>query len=179
MIEDIEAALAFLAREGASLGIDGSRVVLLGRSAGGHLALTAAYTFPDRVLGVIAYYAPTDLPWSWETSTDTTYIDGRALIEALMGVTPAEAPDLYRSMSPIHLAGADSPPTLLLHGARDRLVSPQQGPRLAARLEELGVPHVHIEIPGATHGFDVAAGGVATRLGAAAVERFLEATLID
>ena len=175
-IEDIHAAIDFLRGEAGELGLDPDRIVLLGRSAGGHLALTAAYRAGERpIAGVIGFYAPTDLVWSWETSIDKTYIDGRAVIEALMGGVPEELPELYRDASPREWVTSEAPPTLLLHGMRDVLVAPHQSTRLAERLAEFEVPHLEIQIPGATHGFDISLTGGAGQISLFAVERFLAA----
>jgi acetyl esterase/lipase len=73
MLNDVRRAVAWLKAHGAELGVDPQRVVLMGGSAGGHLALLAAYT-PDQpdlrtpdvgvdtsVRGVVAYYPVADL----------------------------------------------------------------------------------------------------------------------
>ena len=175
-IDDIHRAIDALRERADEWGIDRDRIVLLGRSAGGHLALTAAYRAGDRpIAGVVGFYAPTDLVWSWETSIDKTYIDGRAVIEALMGGVPADLPELYREASPREWVSADTPPTLLLHGDRDVLVAPHQSTRLAEKLTEFEVPHLEIQIPGATHGFDISLAGGPGQIGLFAVERFLAA----
>lgn len=75
MLGDVKRAVAWMKTNGAKYNIDPGRVVLAGASAGGHLALLAAYTPCQRELkpddvgavdmsvrGVISYYGPTDLP---------------------------------------------------------------------------------------------------------------------
>src|SRR5262249_55639994 len=62
LLDDVDASLSWIAAHAADYDGDTSRVTLLGRSAGGHLALMAAYR--QRVLnvrGVVSYYGPTDL----------------------------------------------------------------------------------------------------------------------
>jgi acetyl esterase/lipase len=74
MLGDAKRAIAWMKREGARFGVNPERIVLAGASAGGHLALLAAYTPNDQdldppdvgvtdttVRGVIGYYPVTDL----------------------------------------------------------------------------------------------------------------------
>ena len=59
--DDTVAALAYLKTHSARLGLDPTRFVLLGRSAGGNIAEAVAYTAGDPAIrGVIALYAPAD-----------------------------------------------------------------------------------------------------------------------
>ena len=70
--DDVVAAVRYLQSHAAELGLDADRVVLLGRSAGGQLALSAAYGMADpAVRGVVALYAPSDMNWSWENAGRT------------------------------------------------------------------------------------------------------------
>src|SRR5690606_151850 len=65
-IEDVAAAIRFLKMNADNLRLDTSRIVLLGRSAGGQIALDAAYSIPDpSIKGVISYYGPTDMVWGY------------------------------------------------------------------------------------------------------------------
>ena len=55
--DDVAAAIAFLKRNGGRLGLDASRLALVGRAAGGQLALVVAYTTRDPAIkGVVSYY---------------------------------------------------------------------------------------------------------------------------
>lgn len=89
-----------------------SRVVLVGLSAGGHLALLYGLQHPDDVDGVVSVSGIGDLH-----SVQATIAEG---IEALLGRNPND--QLLIEASPISYALPDGPPVLILHGARDELV---------------------------------------------------------
>lgn len=73
MVADVKRAIAWVKTHAAELGVNPARVVLMGASAGGHLALLAAYTPNDprlqpadvtvdtSVRAVVSYYGPTDM----------------------------------------------------------------------------------------------------------------------
>jgi acetyl esterase/lipase len=69
------------------------------------------------------------------------------------------------------------PPTFLAHGSEDQWVPPEQSEVLADRLEQAGVPHRLIDVPGANHGFDVVWGGWGTQVVRDQLEAFLEGSL--
>jgi acetyl esterase/lipase len=54
---------------------------------------------------------------------------------------------------PIRMLDARSPPTVLVHGEDDKDVPHEESVRLAARLDELAVPHRFISLAGVGHGF--------------------------
>ncbi len=174
--EDVRAALQFLKNNAAELGLDPARIVLLGRSAGAQLALETAYTADDPAIrGVISFYGPVDLRYGYANPANPLVIDSRGTLEAYLGGAPTTVPQAYDQASPIALAGPQSPPTLLFHGARDELVSPAQSRRLAELLAALDRPHLLVELPWATHGFDFNAGGPGGQISSYAVEYFLAA----
>jgi hypothetical protein len=55
--------------------------------------------------------------------------------------------------APLLMARPYSPLTLLVHSSRDDMV-PVLSERLTGRPEELSVPHLLVQLPWATHGFD-------------------------
>jgi acetyl esterase/lipase len=179
-LRDVRDALAFLRGRAAALGIDPARVVLLGRSAGGQLALLAGYTAGAAapVRGVVALYAPTDLRYGYAHPSDPDVIDSRAVLEAYLGGSPVEAGAEYDAASPVSHVGPATPPTLLLHGQRDELVSRVQSERLTSRLAAAGRPHLLLRLPWATHGCDFNFAGPCGQLATFAVERFLAAATV-
>lgn len=172
--DDTRAAIAFLKGRAAALGLDPARIVLLGRSAGGQLALLTAYTSGDpAIVGAIAFYAPTDMAYGYANPSDPRVIDSRGVLEAYLGGTPTTAGPAYAAASPLAFVGPATPPTLLIHGGRDELVTLRQSERLAARLAEAGRPHLLLALPWATHGADFNLSGPFGQLSTYAVEHFL------
>lgn len=172
--DDVLAALAFLKGRAAELGLDPGRIVLLGRSAGGQLALLVAYSAGDPAIrGAVSFYAPADMVYGYENPANPRVIDSRGVLEAYLGGTPATAGAAYAAASPIAFVGPAAPPTLLLHGGRDELVAVRQSERLAARLAEAGRPHLLLAAPWATHGADFNLSGPFGQLSTYAVEHFL------
>lgn len=176
MLADVAEAIAYLKRNAAELGVDASQIVLLGRSAGGQLAVAAAFALKDPAIkGAVAYYGPFSLEWGYRQHCKV--LDGPGTLRAFLGGSPEEVPDAYRAASPLHLAESDSPPVLMLQGTADTMVSPLHAVHLVERLKAKGVAHCLIMVPQATHGSDLNFSGPFGQIGAYAVERFLRSVL--
>jgi acetyl esterase/lipase len=174
--DDLLAAIDYLKANAAEFGIDPRQFVLLGRSAGGQLALLVAYTASDPAIrGAIAFYPPTDLVYGYEHPARKAVLDGIPVIERYLGGDPANVPETYAAAAPITHAGPSCPPTLLIHGGRDNLVSPVQSERLARRLAAAGCKYFYLNLPWATHGCDVNFSGPSGQISTYTIERFLAA----
>jgi acetyl esterase/lipase len=174
--DDLLAAIDYLKRHAAELGIDPGRFVLLGRSAGAQLALLVAYTAGDSAIrGVVDFYGPADLVYGYQHPARKSVIDSVGVIERFLGGSPASAPEAYAAASPIAHAGPHSPPTLLIHGRRDTLVAPIQSDMLAMRLAQAGAQSMLLSLPWAEHGCDVNFSGPSGQISTYAIERFLAA----
>ncbi len=174
--DDVLAAIAWLKANAPRLELDPTRLVLLGRSAGGQLATAVGYGARDPAIrGVIALYAPHDMLFAWSVSREDDALNSLRLFRQYFGGPPdtVERQALYESASGQLLARADSPPTLLIHGVPDTLAWYRHSERLAARLQELRVPHYHLQLPWATHGFDYNPDGPGGQLAEQAVEEFI------
>jgi acetyl esterase/lipase len=174
--QDVDAAIEYLKSHSRNLGIDSTRIVLVGRSAGGQLALNSAYTKADpSIKGVVALYAPSDQQWGWEHPTNPRVFDSYAALRTFLNGEPSQIPAAYRAASPINYVGAHTVPTLLIHGAMDPLVSIQQSQRLDSALKAAGRPHYLVNLPWATHGCDYVFNGPCGQVSTYAIERFLKA----
>lgn len=165
--EDVDTAIAKLA--------DGKTPLFLaGRSSGGHLALLGAYRNPDKVAGVIAFYPPVDMVWSWEHPSNPAVLDSHKVLGDFLGGSPNERPQVYREASPIFEVTEKGPPTLLIHGGRDSLVYLRQSQMLSETLIKRHVPHYLLELPWCEHGGDITIHGPTGVLSCYAIENFIE-----
>lgn len=184
-LEDVICALGHVRAHAVADGVDPERTVVLGRSAGAHLALLAAYRAgrdpvptgcapPATVRGVIGLYGPTDLARAYAVPADPDLIAGSAAIAGFLGGTPAAVPDRYRLATPQAALDHPVPLTLLLHGAADQIVRPEHSRSLAGALAQAHAPVALIEIPWAGHGFDAISWGPGGQIALAATLRFLD-----
>ena len=175
--DDVAAAIAWVKTNAVQLGLDEHRLVVLGRSAGGQIATAVAFGARDPdIRGVISLYAPHDMPFAYSVSREDDALNSIKLMKQYFGGPPdtPERKALYDSASGQLLARPDSPPALLIHGYPDTLVWYRHSRRLTARLQEIGVPVTHLELPWATHAFDFNPDGPAGQLTDAAIAEFLE-----
>jgi acetyl esterase/lipase len=168
---DIQCAIGWVKQHAERYGVDRSRITLLGRSAGAHLALLAAYAeagghlarncpvADTSVRAVIELYGPTDLVSMLDGPPRYPLFDGPAHLGALVGGDPRLLLDRLRLASPTTHVGPGTPPTLLVHGGRDQFIHPEQAAALAKKLASHGVPFRTVLLPYAHHAFDAVWNG--------------------
>ena len=174
--DDVTTALTWIGTHASEYSGDTSRVVLLGRSAGAHLALLAAYRpAPLRVRGVVGFYAPVDLIDAYRHPPRPAPLDIRSVERAFIGAGPDQMPGEYAAASPIAYARETVPPTLLIFGGRDNIVEPRYGRQLRDALTAGGNRVAYLEIPWAEHAFDEVFNGPSSQLALYYTERFIAA----
>lgn len=173
-LEDTKDALDYLTKHAEELHIDTTKFILLGRSAGGQIALLYAYSSHDpRIKGVISYYAPADMAWGATIKTNKWVLDVDAVFTAYLGGLINEIPDVYEKATARNFVTKESPPTLLIHGPNDALVSYHHSERLEQELQKNNVPYYFLSLPWATHGCDYSLNGPSGQVCTYTVERFL------
>ena len=178
--EDILSTVAYVKAHASELGLDPTQLALMGRSVAGHLPLLVAYTAHDPAIrGVIAFYAPSDFTHWYAQARSGDDVSTRATLGEYLGGSDEPSLDLLDAASPIRHVRGGVPPTLLVHGLRDRVVPPDQSELLSARLEQADVQHVLVRLPWATHGCDLNFGGPCGQITTYAVERFLDSVMAD
>lgn len=194
---DVKCAIGWIKQHATTddWNVDPKRLALLGRSAGAHLALLAAYTagaddLPSTCPGgaaggagvdtsvdsVISLYGPTDLTWAYAHPANLHVADSPQKLRAFLGDAPEREPARYRAMSPTERVTATAPRTLLVQGGRDQFVTPDQMDRLVVRLAALGVSHETLFIPYAQHAFDFVPGSFSSQILEATVQGFLRSS---
>jgi dipeptidyl aminopeptidase/acylaminoacyl peptidase len=135
--------------------VDQDRIGALGFSEGAVVGLLMAAHHPDRIKTVVAYYPITDFPhWYAGTrsglSARVDFVLGQWKMRSESGASDDE--DFQRRLrlaSPIYMADVFRTPVLLVHGAEDDVVPPEESERMRERLQASGVETALMIVPGA------------------------------
>lgn len=165
-VEDCQCALRFIADHAKDYNVDLARIVVMGESAGGHLALTtgmipvtagfarqcpgggftgAGDAALPKVAAILNWYGITDL------NDMLSGPNQRGYAVAWFGSLPNRE-ELARKVSPINYVRRDLPPILTIQGDADPIVPFSQSTRLRDALTSAGAPNDLYPVHGAGHG---------------------------
>jgi acetyl esterase/lipase len=181
IITDLNRAVRFIRFHAKDYKVDPLRIGIVGASAGGHLSLMQGTAgdvgdskaadpverTSSRVQAVACFFPPTDFMnfggMGREHYGDVVGLPFRPAFDyheldkkqnRFLRITDKEKlREISRGISPITHVTADTPPTLIIHGDKDRLVPIQQSHRIMAKFKELGVTAKLIVKEGADHGW--------------------------
>src|SRR5690606_26932767 len=142
---DACAAAHWLASSGHA---DPERIAITGGSAGGYTALNVLVRH-DAFAGACAYYGISDMA----LLASTTHKFEAGYVSTLTGLSDVAADAAWRALSPVWNADRITRPVLLLQGADDKVVPPEQSRAIVRALDRRGVPVFYVEYPGEGHGF--------------------------
>ncbi|EGR0549738.1 alpha/beta hydrolase [Vibrio cholerae] len=147
-VQDINDAVNFLYDNALQFHIKADKVVMMGRSAGGHLAglmgttnthsnLTFYAKPKYQVKAVVSFFGPTDLlalanKGGKETSKQSS-------VSRFLGDTPSAIPHIAKQASSTSYVNERTPPFIQLHGTVDKQVPLEQSQLLKAKLDEYGI----------------------------------------
>jgi acetyl esterase/lipase len=184
ILPDVPRAVRFIRYHSERFGITPDRIGITGLSSAGHIALMTATYPPvasseaqdpidresSQVQVVVAYFPGADI---LNFGTDHTTIlehfhsqgfkadaafdfhqwnDNTNRYERVIEIEKVRA--FYRKNSSTTHVSASTPPILLFHGDKDKLVPIQQSKLLIASLVKMGVPHKLIVAEGEGHGWE-------------------------
>ncbi|EKO3390369.1 alpha/beta hydrolase [Vibrio fluvialis] len=148
-VQDINDALNYLYDNAEKLGIKADNLVMMGRSAGGHLAgfigaTNSAYNQVDfydppkyKVSAVVSFFGPTDLLEL--SSKGGEKASKKSSVSRFLGDVPYNIPELAKKASTTSYVNENTPPYIQLHGTLDKRVPLSQSEILKAKLDEYGV----------------------------------------
>jgi len=153
-IEDVRCALIYIYKNAKTLNINTSKIVIMGGSAGGHLALMAGllgnnkrfdsnceHTQRIKVAAIIDKYGVTDLtPLAYANSPRNW-----------LGMNNIDA-EFVKSVSPINYISENSPPIFITHGDADPIVPYKQSVILYKKLRTYKVKTKFLIIKKGRHG---------------------------
>ena len=158
-VEDTRCALIYIIKNAKALNVDVNRIVIMGGSAGGHLALMGGllgnnHIFDGncpgveniKVAAIIDQYGIADV-WDWAYGP---YITSKSAKQWLGDKANDKA--FIASVSPITYVNKNSPPTFIVHGDADPTVPYQESIALHKKFEEAGVKTQLMIVEGGLHG---------------------------
>jgi len=159
-VDDAFAALEWVAREAATLGVDGSRIAVAGDSAGGNLAAVVSLMARDRggpnIALQLLVYPATDKGTSRAQRPSFEKYSEYFLTKELMSWFSAQyaTPEAYGDwrLQPLHADSLrDLPPAHIIVAECDPLHD--EGLAYAERLRAEGGTVTFVDYPGMIHGF--------------------------
>jgi acetyl esterase/lipase len=150
---DVKAALQFIFGKSAEYLVS-NKYVLIGASAGGHLAMLQAYKYatPVKPKAVVSFFGPADLRDMYYNPALGNPLLPPLLAQAI-GKTPVQDSALYANSSPVNfITSLTGVPTILLHGGADQLVGASQSTAVRDRLQMAGIATQYVFYPTGTHG---------------------------
>ncbi|HEY4848979.1 MAG TPA: alpha/beta hydrolase, partial [Methylocella sp.] len=157
-VQDALCALRWVYRNGKEYNVDTNRLVLMGNSAGGHLALTTGMSPASesldslcpgseelKVAAIINWYGITDVAEMLAGPNARNYA------VQWLGSMP-NRDEMARSVSPLTYVRAGLPPILSIQGDADPIVPYSQNVRLRDALTKAGATNELFTVPGGGHG---------------------------
>lgn len=160
---DINDAINFLVDNSDNLKLSAEHVIMMGRSAGGHLASLLTTSNNDdvpflnakpryRVIGMVDFFGPSDLVALRGNSGKVDHDAPDAAEAQFLGESPLVNEALAREASPTTYIDNETPPFIIFHGLDDGVVPATQSELLSRRLDQFGVPNELFLAKGKRHG---------------------------
>lgn len=153
-IEDVRCALIYLFNNAKTLNIDTNKIVIMGASAGGHLALMTGllgnnkrfdadctYIGEIKIAAIINKYGITDLVPLTKSKSAKNWL-----------ANEFGNKKFTKLVSPLNYVSKDSPPIFIAHGDKDQVVPYSQSVKLYETLKKNGVKTEFLTIPEGKHG---------------------------
>ena len=180
----IACAMVWTADNADSVHADMRRFVMAGDSAGGNLAINAAYAANEdraesscggtvpHVRLVVAGSPILDPVSTWNNPT-VQGDSARSILLNYVGGSPEQYADRYRAISSFTYLSPFAPPTLIINGASDHVVPHQQSVDFVRDAQAAGVDATLVVIPFADHSFDLTFDAIGHQIKLSAFDRFL------
>jgi acetyl esterase/lipase len=162
-VEDLRCALIYIIKNAKAFNIDVNKIVVMGGSAGGHLALMTGLLANNhlfdtnckgieniKVAAIIDKYGITDV-WDWAYTDNGPSVRKSKSPGDWLGDKKNDK-EFAMSVSPVSYLSKKNPPIMIIHGNADSTVPYRQSVELHQQLQKLGVKTEFITVDGGGHG---------------------------
>jgi acetyl esterase/lipase len=152
-VQDVRNAAKWFVDHAAEYKVDPGHIIVMGQSAGGHLALLTAMLPESAELGpAVKLSAVVDFSGITDVADQLEGPNQRPYAVAWIPQQP-DRMALARQLSPITYVRKGLPPVLAIHGDADEIVPYEQSVRLTKGLKSAGGDAELITVPGGKHAF--------------------------
>lgn len=162
-VEDTRCALRWVFRNAKQYNFDTAKIVLLGHSAGGHLALISGMLpektpldnncYADEKYGDPKIKVAAIVNWFGITDVNDVIQGPNLKNYAMMWMgSQKNADEIAKSVSPLTYVRAGLPPIITIHGDKDDVVPYTHATRLKEALDKAGVKNQLYTVKGGGHG---------------------------
>lgn len=152
-VQDCVCALSFLRKHAKDYDLDPERIVVVGYSAGGHLASLVGVAGDESRHRPDCEAGPTYAPRAVISGAGPQDLRGKsnAWLRDFLGGSPDEIPETYAAASPRTHVGPSKPPYLFVQGGADWLVPASQATDMRDALRDAGNDADVLQIAGGGH----------------------------
>jgi acetyl esterase/lipase len=172
-LDQVGCGMVWAQKHAAEFGGSSDALFLIGDSAGGNLALRAAFGAnrdlltshcgrPPHVRAVSVMYPVIDLAANYGNGNPNPLLGptGRMFSDSYLGGTPAQFPGRYSAVNPTSLIGPGIPPTQIVQPNHDHLVLPGPNIEFFEKVTKQGVDARMVKVPFGEHGDDLTDNGI-------------------